>query len=198
MPKKTDERTMEQATRDLGVHYTAWKVNESFKNEDKERFWKLAVQVCASRIPQEILVDIDDDRLTMGQATARAEKYNPRYEVTVIRQSATGYEAIMVERPEFMPFTYVNTTDEMVYSRQIVEGGQLLDDDRLEREDPDLFATVTIELPWGVTMVRPFETLATETLGAISKYIYRDKPTVKLPPPRAAKEEELAEVTDVP
>lgn len=103
----------------------------------------------------------------------------------------------MRERPEFMGYSYVNVSDGMVYTRQVVDGPQLLDDDRLEQEDPHLFATATIELPWGVTMVRPFDTLHPDDLAAISKYLYRGAPTVKLPAPRRAKDEELAEVADV-
>lgn len=195
MPKKdTDQRTLEETTGDLGIHYAAWKENEGLKNEDKERFWTLAVQACSDRYMEEILVEVAGAGLTLAEATARAEMYYPRHEVSAIRSSGSGHEVSMIERPEFMSFTYVNATDGMVYTRQIVEGSLLLDDKRLQAEDHELHDHVTFELPWGERVVRPFETLDSEQLSAISRYVYHDKPTVKLAPPRPAKEEELAEV----
>lgn len=194
---KQDERSIEQATTDLGVHYKAWKSNEALKDADKKRFFALITKLCASDYePDQILVAVTNV-LTLDEASARAEKYNPRYCIDESREAENGFEFIMLERPEFMPFLYVNVADEMVYQRQVTDGSQVLDDDRLQVEDPGLYKAVTFELPWGVRMVRPFDSLTPEQLGAISDYIYRGKPTVKLPAPRPAKDEELAEVADV-
>lgn len=182
---------MREVTLDLGIHYEAWKKNEKAKDKDKAHFFALINQIISEYEPEEMLYEVVGRALPEDKAIARAEKYNPRYEVEVIRASEHGYEAIMVERPEFRSFVFVNAEDGMLYQRQVVDGGQLLDDERLRDEDPDLYEEATFELPWGERIVRPFDSLGPIFLAAVQQYIYRGKPTVKLPAPRQASDEEL-------
>jgi hypothetical protein len=186
---------MQEVTTDLGVHYRAWKDNEKAKDKDKARFWSLITAEASTSFPlDEALFEVVGAGLTEQQARERAEKYNPRFAVDMIREVEDGWEAIMVERPEFVPYTFVNVEDGMVYQRQVVPGGQLLDDDRMREEDPDLYEEVTFELPWGDRIVRPLDALDPRTLADVQGYIYRGKPSVKLPAPRKATEEELGSV----
>lgn len=184
---------MEEATSDLGVHYKAWKDNEKSKDKDKARFFELINVAVADRKPDEVLFD------TWGEseieARQRAEKYNPRFAVDAIRPKGPWlgvYEAIMVERNEYMSFVFVNVYDGMVYQRQVVDGPQLLDDEAMAKQDPAVYAAATFELPWGERIVRPLDSLEPSILALVQPYIYRGKPTVKLPAPRPATEEELS------
>lgn len=177
----------------LGAHYADWKFAEKEKNKFKDMFFAYATE--RSGASEEVLVTVYGRGISEADAIERAEKYNPRFGVDVIRPSKDGWEAIMVTRPEYTSFLYVNgdanVSPRMVYQRQVVDGPPLLDDERMAADDPDLYAEITFELPWGERVVRPLHSLDASTLMRVQGYIYKGKPTVKLPAPRPATEEEL-------
>lgn len=187
---------MDDVTADLAVHYAAWKDNEKAKNADKDRFFALATEICAEGDREEILASTGPvgRGASEDQAIGLLEEYNPRFEVDALRPTDEGWEAIMVLRPEFMAFTYVGRDLGMVFQRQIVPGSPVLDDARLANDEPDLYAKVTFELPWGGTIVRPLDALEPQTLALVQNYVHEGKPTVKLAAPRPAKDEELESV----
>lgn len=191
-----DDHDLAEVTSELGHFYGLWKADGQQKDKLKTQFFKLATEECGTRQPDEMLIQVEAD--SEDEAIAIAERYHPRYAFDAIRlEEETGpYDIIMVGRPEYISFTFVNVKDGMVYQRQVVDGKQLLDDERLLTENPQLHEEVTFALPWGDRIVRPFDTLGSEYLSLLSPFIYRDKPTVKLAAPRIASEEELAEVTE--
>jgi len=204
-PLSVEERTLqdltlEELTFELGRSYTAWKAFEESKNEEKDEFFARATALAAEGELAEQLVEVWAK--SEASAVERLEKYHPRYAVDEIRLAEANdvdgglFEAIMVERPEFKPFSYVNAQDRRVYSRQVQDGAILLDEERLKVEDPSLYQKVTFELPWGQTIVRPLDKLDADDLAALQPYVYRGKPVAKFPKPRAATEEELAALED--
>jgi hypothetical protein len=193
---RIDELTLDALTLELGHHYAEWKRQEKEKNSRKDEFFQRVTELCREREPEEKLVTTGSWGIGMSEdkAIRRLEKYHPRFAVDEIRPTDEGFEAIMVERPEFMPFVYVNVEDGMVYQRQVVDGPVLVDDTRLRDEDSELWEIVTFTLPWGDTIVRPLEDLEPADIADLQPYMYRGKPTVKFPAPRKATEEELESV----
>jgi hypothetical protein len=98
------------------------------------------------------------------------------------------YDVIIQENPELKPFKFVHPELGMVFERQVRQGSVMLDNERLKYEDPELYKRVTEE----VRVPVDFDTLDEDTVAAVQQYVFRGKPTVALPAPRKAKEEELS------
>lgn len=194
----TDWNT-EALTQVLGVHYADWKFAEKEKNRYKDEFFKRCTEQAAEDPDalEEILVT--SLAWTEEEAIKRAEQYHPRFKVDDLRLTDPGddigtWDVIMIERPQYKAASFINTTDRLVYQRQVVAGSATLDDERLLAENAQLHEEVTFELPWGARIVRPLDSLAPEYLSLLSDYIHEGKPTVKFPAPRPATDEELGSV----
>jgi hypothetical protein len=72
----------------------------------------------------------------------------------------------------------------------------MLDDERLEEENPELYERAMYKLPWGDLVPRPVETLSTMDQTLIREYIYQGLPKIKLAAPRRASDEELEEAAN--
>ncbi len=191
--------TLFEATTELGQEYRAWKLHEKGKDDAKTCFFQIAVDTMVQGIdhghtnlrtltvPLAVQGDID-------LASERILQKYPRFEIVEIRGSELkGYEAVIQEDPFYLSYTYVNLVDGMVYVRRVDDGPTLLDDERLESENPTLYKRVTYELPWGTRIPIPIDHLKVSDQKAIAEYIYTGKPIIKLPAPRKAKDEELEE-----
>lgn len=198
--------TLFEATTELGQEYRAWKTHEKSKDDAKACFFGIAVDTMVEGIDagytnlrtMTVTVNVLGDEQTARQRIL--QKY-PRFEISEIRQVTSGrgngFEAVIQEDPFYLSYTYVNLVDEMVYVRRVDDGPTLLDDERLEIEDPTLYKQVTFELPWGARIPIPIENLKAGLQQAIAEYIYTGKPVIKLPAPRKAKAEELEEARDL-
>jgi hypothetical protein len=180
---------IEGITRLLGEAYDQWKGGEKEKETYKKAFFKEATKLLKQEAPAQImeLVHAPDE------ATARglAERQFPRFTVLdVLPDGENQYRVALEERADLRPFTFVNPNDGRVYQRSVVEGSPLVDDERLQAEDPELWQRISF-IPEPKPTLKPLEELSDEDLAAIRKYLYRGRPTVKLPQPRKATEEEL-------
>jgi hypothetical protein len=216
-PSSTNDLT--NATAELGKTYKLWKSAEKAKDDRKKEFFAAATKAVEGEIG-EMVVDVE--AADEAALISFIEKQYPAHEMEDFRpnQEKTGwYEVILIERPDLKPFTFVNEEDGMVYQRQVTQGSPMLDDERLETENPDLYKRVTevvgfdymkeIAYEAGVHQreldswfdnffdhfpptrkLRDLGTLDPETLAELQDYIYMSKPVVKLAAPRKAKEED--------
>lgn len=214
-------------TKRLGVAYKKWKGGETEKDKVRKEFWA-AIEEAATAEPEEKLVEIDPDDFPDGNGEDDllgeyiAREY-PAWDLDEYQQNGAGrIEAILILKPEFKAMTYVNPDDGMVYQRQFVNGSPVLDDERLQDEQPDLWIEIT-EIPnyefivallpsehdgaddvqtwiderWdGPRTLKSLDSLPDETLALVQPYIHPGKPSVKLAAPRKAKPEELEGVVE--
>lgn len=178
-------RTLENIVAELGAAYDTWKGGEKEKNELKDEFFKLATQEAGNGPLAEKVVEIKarDD----VQAKQIAIQRYPAWIPDDIREHPDRegyYEIIIRENPELMTFTFEH--DGRVFQRQIVSGSPILDDERLQAEDPELWERITY-VPEPERKLRDFDDLDPETLGALSEYLHESKPTIKFPAPKRAK-----------
>lgn len=185
-------------TRRLGEAHRQWKDGEKTKAQLKDEFFEVITQQMMSGDLAEKLYEVHEP-VRENEAIELAEQYNPGWEVSAIRavqfdyedgESIPGWEVILVEDPQYKAFQYVNSDDEMVYTKSIVAGSIQLDDERLKECDPDLYEQVTY-VPEPERRLRPLDELPDIVLAKLQKYMYEGKPIVKFPAPRKAKAEEL-------
>jgi hypothetical protein len=214
--------SLNDITAELGTAYKEWKGGEKKKNAAKDKFFMAINAELNEQIPAQTYAVSGPWGVGMSEEDAREEfvKRHPGWNVEELRVCSEGWEAILVEDITLAPFTYVNKDEGMVYQRQVVSGSIMLDDERLQADDPELWNLV-MEIPnrqiienvmyecgqepedlsaaldtlWtnynGPRTLKPLETLDDEVLARLSDYIYEGRPTVKLAAPRKAKAEEL-------
>lgn len=152
MPRKKAEvkppRVPVEVVADLAPAYKEWKDGEKSKEKYKTEFFAgITEWLKENAEPEEdylIVIGADEE-----EAIFATEQERPGWIVEGVRpylaegdevQVENGWEAIVVENPAFMPFTI--EFDGKVYGRQIVEGSSMLDNERIEAEDPELWKRV--------------------------------------------------------
>ena len=173
-------------TRQLGASYTEAKKWDKSKNELRKEFFEVAKQ--SHEVLAEKFIAVDADSL--ADAILEAEKQYPDWIPLSATQTDNGFDVHLKENPEYKPFTFVNSEDGMVYQKQIVGGSVMFDDERFNKDHPDLYNVVTY-MPEPKRELRPIEDLSDEQISIVQDYIYEGKPVVKLAAPRKAKEDEL-------
>lgn len=189
----TKTKSLHELTAELGKAYKTWKSGETSKDNLRKDFFQSVTDRYANSKGEleERYVVVDGTDLDVAEAKLR-QKY-PRWDILDIRVDE-GYpdrfEAIIVERPEFKPYTFVNPTDGMVYTKQVSAGSIYVDDERLAQENPDLWEKVSY-VPEPERQLRSLDDLAPDVLAELAEYMYEGPPKVSLPAPRKAKPEEL-------
>lgn len=176
-------RPVEEVVAELGAAYDQWKSGEKSKNDLKDEFFKLASQAVQGQERAYKVVVLEG--ISPGQAELLAVKYHPGWKVVNTYQENGGSKVVLEEDPDFMPYSFEH--EGRVFQRQIVAGSPLLDDERLQEEDPELWEEVTF-IPEPERQLRPLDELDPETLARLQTYMYEGKPTVKFPAPRASKD----------
>ena len=175
-------------TKSLGNAYANWKASEKHKDQIRKEFFSLASEAVSKQTAIETVKVYGPE---VHDALARLNEQYPTWRPTEVKISEPKgyYEYVIQEDPDFKAYTYVNPDDGMVYTRQVQAGSINLDEERLERENPELFDAVTY-VPQE-RQLRPLDELEPEELAELQDYLYAGKPRVKLAPPRKAKPEEL-------
>lgn len=203
--------TLDDATLVLGEEYREWKDHEKNKDDAKAQFFNNVVEEILRQVEEgEItlrtkIAEITVATLDPSLAELRLKMKNPRFVIKSLRprvsedESWEGpftFEAILEEDPFYLPFYHVNLDDGFKYERRCDDGAIMLDDDRLKEDDPGLYKRVMFELPWGDYVPIPTEKLDSKDQLAIRDYLYQKEPTIKLPAPRKASDEELEEAAN--
>ena len=145
-------RTPEEIVKDLAPAYHEWKGGEKDKEKLKTEFFDAITEYLKLDGEQaDRLVTVEADRA--DTACKVAEKLYPAWVAVDQRQPDDGrWEVIMEERAEYQSFT--TELDGEVWTRQVVEGSQMLDNEALEAEDPEL---------WKRVAHYPYETLLNDS-----------------------------------
>jgi len=174
-------------TKGLAGAYKEWKSGEKSKNKFRDDFFQAIEDEVSSSPMAEKIATIG----AADEASARSllSKQYPSWTVDEIRETDGVYQAILVENPQYVGFTYVNKDLGLAFQKQVSSGSVFVDDERLAEEDPELYEQVTY-VPTE-RKLRDLESLPSELIAKLSEYIYEGKPTVKLAAPRKVKEEEV-------
>lgn len=107
------------------------------------------------------------------------DKKHPEYDVHIYDEHVPGeWRVILRRNPKYVDYTV--ETDNVKVRRQIVEGDIMLDDERLQNEDPALWKTITRPIRELVDM----DELSEDIREELREYLYQGKPRVKLLPPK--------------
>lgn len=220
-----------ELTEELGKVYDTYKEHEvklnGKKGKDsepglKKEFFREATQAQNSTLAEKTA---SVEATSWDEARSLVIRLNPTWKIydegiTIGGNEKDIYTFILQENPEFKPFTFINKKTKRVWTKQVVETAPSLDDERLMREDPDLWKEVTdipyadviknllyesnvdryeiderLETLWdayhGPRELKPLEELTSDQQARIQKYIFPGPPQVKLQAPRDAKPEEL-------
>lgn len=172
----------------LGAAYQQWKTSEALKNKCKDRFFALANEALASKGLAFTMVEYPAN--DEADARERVLLHHPGWMIQELRPHVVKpglWQAVIIEDPAYKPFSYEHGG--VKYARQVSKGTVMVDDDWLRDENPELWETVTHELPWGEHVIKPMTLLDAETIGALTKYIYNSAPRASLAAPRPVKEE---------
>jgi hypothetical protein len=173
-------------TSELGASYKEAKKWDKSKNECRKKFFEIAEQQHGTLAEKIVAVSA----ASLGDAISQAEKLHPSWTPLSATETDNGFDVRIRENPAFMPFTFVNDEDGMVYQKQVVSGPVMFDDERFEKDHPTLYHVVT-HVPEPKRELRPLEDLSDEQIAIIQDYIYEGKPVIKLAAPRKTKEDEI-------
>jgi hypothetical protein len=164
-----------------------WKAAEKQKNELREEFFKLATEEAKQKPLSQMTHVVYGP--TQEMADKRVIEIYPTWTVMHVEQDkAEGwFKYLLQENPKYSSWTFVNPEDGKVYSRQVTTS-VMLDEERMQEVDPDLYEAVTDIKKERV--MRPTEELTDEQLALVSEYVYEGKPRLKLAAPRKAKPED--------
>lgn len=180
---------LDAVTEQLAKAYESWKSGEKAKNKLRDEFFDAVnTEIGGNSLAEKYAsVNAPDE----ASARDRLKKQYPAWTVDEIRQGEDDlWEAVLIENPNFVSFTYVNKEIGVVFQKQVSSGSIYIDDERLAEEDPDLYEEVTY-VPEPERQLKDLESLPPHILAKLADYIYEGKPTVKLAAPRKAKDEEL-------
>lgn len=182
--KKTED--LGSVTTKLGEAYRQWKDGEKEKEKLRKKFFDLARQENSKNLAQKsITIDTQNE----DEAREYIAREYPTWDVEKLEEKNNGYRAIIRESPNYRDFVFSNDDDGYVYRYQVTEGATLVDDERLQSEQPDLWESISAEV---VTRVlKPLDELTDDQLAKLQDYVYKGKPQVKLAPPRPIKDEDL-------
>lgn len=120
--------------------------------------------------------DVTSQLGTSYQKMKAAEKEKNRWKNEFFRM-------IDNEVGEDKPFEFVNESDGFLYSRQISQGAPSLDDEKLKREDPELWEEITY-VPEPERILRPLEELDPDQIAKLGDYLVPGKKMNKLAAPK--------------
>lgn len=142
----TEVRTIEDIVSELGKAYKGWKGNESKKNTLRDEFFeaitrKLTDDSLAERV---IEVEAPSKEDAVRLVTQRYPTWTIPDSDDGIRQhpeKEAAWEIILRENPEYI--SYSITVDDKVYGRQVSTGSPMIDDERLQAENPELWLGIS-------------------------------------------------------
>lgn len=204
----TDTEMLERIANDFGDAYLSAKEAESDKKSlQKELFSAFNNLVEPAR------KTVDCPYWDNEMIENWVKQYHPGW---VIIDIGDDEKILLEEDPALMAYSYT-AQDGMVYGRSQVNGSPMLDDERLRKEDPTLYESITTyPEPWfslvqgamgyvsedavGMATVakyldeqglgralKPIDTLTDEQLQALQEYMVPGRVSVKLTPPKVAK-----------
>ncbi len=180
---KTLAKNLSQTTKKLGTTYRKWKDGEGAKKSYHQKFFELADKAIQQEEVLALKTVIIPDEYK-DEPYTYVERHYPEWAIF----SDFETHVVLVERPEYKPYFYVNHELGLVFQRSITKGEPQVDDEALQKENPDLYNEV-IEM---VPMLKPLDEMTDEQRAGVQKYTYRKPPKQRLEPPRKAKPEELA------
>jgi hypothetical protein len=192
MTKKATEeepRTLEIVTRDLGEADAEEKRNKKLRDKHRLEFFSLAEATVASKTLAQKSVSVaqfDSEE----EAREYLEQHYPTWRIIDFTIRDDDVLAVLEEDPEKQPFVFVNPLDKKVYRKQVVAGGTFVNEEKLQREDPELWKRITF-VPEPEPQIKSSDELDPKDYAKMQKYVYPGPPQIKLAAPRKAKEHEL-------
>ncbi len=209
-----------EITSTFGEAYFVVKDTDSIKKDYQKKFFEAATATLEQgTLARKTVVMPKGTVSVQGDWERWVQKYHPGWRF-VSWVNDDGYTMIIEQDPALMKFTFLNPNDNRVYGRTTVDGGQFLDDERLREEDLDLWLAITKwDAPEWLPdllyecnvdyedidkkidqlgedgkisrVLLPTDQLTSEQLEALQPYMVPGPISIKLVPPRAAREEEL-------
>lgn len=180
-----NQERLKEVTSELGKRYKFWKGSEKEKNTSKTDFFELADEaISESELSTQVVVYRAESE---EEARKKVKTDHPVHEIKEVQRDGKDFSFVLIEKPEYKNFTFVNPDDQMVYARQVAAGSPVLDEEAIKAEDPELYEEITEP----VRVIKPLGDLETEQLAKLRDYVHPGKPIVKLAAPRKAKPEEL-------
>lgn len=145
-------RRIKTVTREFGKRYLKVKQEEAKKSELQKEFFEIATAEIAKRSLSTQVIEVPD----VDNPSDWIQERYPGWQIVSVQgwestspEKGSHYNAIIKEDPALMAFTYLNPADRCVYARTTTQGPPSLDDERLRKEDPDLWERITVwPEPW--------------------------------------------------
>lgn len=165
------------------------KSKKNRKSGLKEEFFDEATKASATTLAEKTTLILKEDAPDDESARIEAARRYPGWTVESVKYDGPGmmWRIRIKEDPRYKPFTYVDEANGLVWTRQISAGSAEYDIDKLQREDPELWERVSkLE-----RVPKALESLPSEDLTKVQRYIYPGTPKVSLAAPKKAKPEDL-------
>jgi len=180
------EEGLSQITKGLGIAHKESKKWDKTKSEYRTKFFD-AIKGQEKTLAEKI---VSVKASGLAEAITEAEKLYPAWTPLSANENGDNFDVRIKENAEYIPFTYVNQDDGMLYQKQVVAGAVMFDDERFKKDHPMLYHVVTY-VPEPKRELKPLEDLSDEQIALVQDYVYEGKPVIKLAAPRKAKPEEL-------
>lgn len=218
---------LETATELFGEAYALAKEAATESETHKWAFYEAADKaLAAKRLPQKTITVTGEGDYTVMEFV---EAYYPDWEILQLLTEDFPHKVLLQRKPSLMKFDFTHPGTKMTYQRTYTQGNTVLDVDRLQDEDPELWEAVSdwppipqwlqpfigslfgvkgeqvdLGVAWAVfcernaeafglqRQMKPPNAWGNKEAGRLQQYMKPGKITVKIVPPRAATEEELA------
>lgn len=174
---------LNRITKELGTRYEVSKTAAAELASKKSEFY--------TAIDEEIIETETLAQQTIGytgQPEDHIKVFYPGWRL--VSADSEDNTAVIEEDPAYKKFVHVNPEDGKLYRRNVSQGGPMLDNERLQAEDPALWKRITKP----ARTLKPIDTLPDKDLAAMQAYFVPGQMVVKLDAPRAAKPEELGDI----
>lgn len=155
----------------------------------KEDFFLEATKASSTALATKTVLFLKEEVRDEEAAKTEAARRYPGWTIESVKCEIEQmlWRILLKEDPAYKSFTYVDKTNSLVWTRQISAGQADYDIEKLEAEDPELWERVS-ELQ---RVPKELESLASEDLVKVQRYIYPGTPRVSLAAPKKAKPEDL-------
>ena len=179
----SDNENLNQITKDLGTRYEVSKTAATELAAKKgEFFTAIDEEVAATETLAQQTIEYT------GQPEDHIKVFYPGWRF--VSSDTEANTAVIEEDPAYKKFVHVNQEDGKLYRRNVSQAGPSLDDERLQKEDPDLWKRITKP----ARVLKDLDKVPNKDLSAMQAYFIPGKMTVKLDAPRQAKPEELGDI----
>lgn len=186
MPRKTKPK-IEEVAKKFGEQDAIEAAAATEKAKLRKQFFDL-IEIPEEELAQQVIFYEGDD------PERHVATLFPKWKLIdkkLVDEFPAEWKLILQEDPDKKTYVFINPLDQKVYQKLVKESAPGVDMERLEKEDPHLWAKITFQPPPPPRQLKPLEELKDDEKEALMSFLTEPKLQIAMQKPRKAKPEEL-------